>query len=180
MNKLVSCHCYRGLWVLTRSLPFRIFFPVCINLLGSLFICLFYFFILCLLHWHFLLFKKQKQTLVRSSGSFLQWGRCHTQSGHKNETNGRELKAQKWKHKLHNPWNAGKAVPRGKFIETQAFLKKQEKSHKQPNLPPKRIRRRTNKIQSQQKEENNKDQRGDKKSPKTIEQINETNNWFFF
>lgn len=72
-----------------------------------------------------------------------------------------------------------KAVPRGKFIEIQAFLKKQEKSRKQPNLPPKRIRKRTNKIQSQQKEGNNKDQRGDKKSSKTIEQINESNNWFF-
>ena len=57
---------------------------------------------------------------------------------------------------LHNRWNAGKAVLRGKFIEIQAFLKKQEKNLKQPNLPPKRIRKRTNKIQSQQKEGNNK------------------------
>ena len=63
---------------------------------------------------------------------------------------------------LHNRWNAGKAVLRGKFIEIQAFLKKQEKNLKQPNLPPKRIRKRTNKIQSQQKEGNNKDQREDK------------------
>ena len=63
---------------------------------------------------------------------------------------------------LHNLWNAGKAVPRGKFIEIQAFLKKQEKNLKQPNLPPKRITKRTNKIQSQQKEGNNTDQRGDK------------------
>ena len=36
-------------------------------------------------------------------------------------------------------------------------------SNKQPNLPPKRIRkRRTNKTQSQQKEGNNKYQRGNK------------------
>ena len=36
-------------------------------------------------------------------------------------------------------------------------------SNKQPNLPPKRIRkRRTNKTQSQQKEGNNKDQGGNK------------------
>ena len=36
-------------------------------------------------------------------------------------------------------------------------------SNKQPNLPPKRIRkRRTNKTQSQQKEENSKCQRGNK------------------
>ena len=35
-------------------------------------------------------------------------------------------------------------------------------SNKQPNLPPKRIRKRTNKAQSHQKEGNNKDQRGNK------------------
>ena len=36
-------------------------------------------------------------------------------------------------------------------------------SNKPPNLPPKRIlKRRTHKIQSQQKEGNNKDQRGNK------------------
>ena len=34
--------------------------------------------------------------------------------------------------------------------------------NKQPNLLPKRTRKRTNKSQSQQKEENNKDQRGNK------------------
>ena len=40
----------------------------------------------------------------------------------------------------------------------QAYLKKQTNiSNKQPNIPPKGIRkRRTNKAQSQQKEENNK------------------------
>ena len=35
-------------------------------------------------------------------------------------------------------------------------------SNEQPNLPPKRIRKTTKKPQSQQKEENNKDQRGNK------------------
>ena len=35
-------------------------------------------------------------------------------------------------------------------------------SNKQPNLPANRNRKRTNKTQSQQKEENNKDQRGNK------------------
>ena len=63
---------------------------------------------------------------------------------------------------LHNLWNAGKAVPRGKFIEIQAFLKKQEKNLKQPNLPPKRIIKRRNKTQSQHKKENNEHYRGNK------------------
>ena len=35
-------------------------------------------------------------------------------------------------------------------------------SNKQPTLPSKRIRKRTNKMQSQQKEGNNKDQKGNK------------------
>lgn len=44
-----------------------------------------------------------------------------------------------------------KALPRGKF--DTGFLKKQE-HRKQPNLPPKRIRKNTNKIRSQQREGN--------------------------
>ena len=49
----------RGLWeVLTRRLPLRILFPALINLLGSLFPYVFYFFILCFLQGFFLLFKK--------------------------------------------------------------------------------------------------------------------------
>ena len=46
---------------------------------------------------------------------------------------------------IQNLWDATKAVLRGKFIVIHAFLKKEEKSQID-NLPPKRIRRRTNKT----------------------------------
>ena len=58
-----------------------------------------------------------------------------------------------------NLWDAAKLVLRGKFISIQAFLKKQNKtkqkiSNKQPNLPPKRIRkRRTNKPKVSKRKE---------------------------
>ena len=57
-----------------------------------------------------------------------------------------------------------RAVLRGKFIEIQSYFKKQETSHKQPNLTPKAIReRRTKKkTQSEQKERNHKDKIRDK------------------
>ena len=45
---------------------------------------------------------------------------------------------------------------------------------KQPNLPYKGIREKTNKAQSQQKEGNNKDQRRNKETKITKENINET------
>ena len=53
---------------------------------------------------------------------------------------------------------------RGNFIATQAYLKKTRKiSNKKPTLPSKGIlKRRTTKAQSQQKEGNSKDQRGNK------------------
>ena len=41
-----------------------------------------------------------------------------------------------------NQWDAEKAVLREKFIAIQSYLKKQEKSNKQPNLTPKAIRER--------------------------------------
>ena len=47
-----------------------------------------------------------------------------------------------------NLWDAAKAVPRGKFMAIQSYLKKQ-KQLKQPNLTPKAIREiRTKKPQS--------------------------------
>ena len=47
---------------------------------------------------------------------------------------------------IQNPWNTAKAVLRGKFIVIQAFFKKTTKiSNKKPNLPLKRIRKRTSK-----------------------------------
>ena len=48
---------------------------------------------------------------------------------------------------IQNLWDAAKAVLRGKFIDIQSYLKKQEKS--QSNLTPEGTReRRTNKTQS--------------------------------
>ena len=49
-----------------------------------------------------------------------------------------------------NPWDAAKAVLRGKFIAIQSYLKKQEKKSKiQPNFTPKTTgKRRTRKPQN--------------------------------
>ena len=42
---------------------------------------------------------------------------------------------------IQNPWNAARAVLRGKFIAIQTFLKEKKGkiSNKPPNIPPKRI-----------------------------------------
>ena len=48
--------------------------------------------------------------------------------------------------------DAAKAVLRGKFIVIQAFLKKQKKINKQPNLPPKVIRKRARPKVNRRKE----------------------------
>ena len=51
--------------------------------------------------------------------------------------------------------SATKAILRGKFIEIQSYLEKQEKLQmNKPNLIPTAARGRTNKIKSQQKEKN--------------------------
>ena len=78
------------------------------------------------------------------------------------------------------PWDAAKAVLRGKYIAIQAYLKKQEKSQIQ-NLTahlkeiqqrhPKHRRREMIKIRA---EINNIESK-----KKTVEQINETKSWFF-
>ena len=71
-------------------------------------------------------------------------------------------------------------VFRGKVIEIQAFLKKQEKKNpKQPNLPPKRIRKRTNTTYSQKKEliKIRKEIRDFFKKKK--KEINKTKSWSF-
>ena len=44
-----------------------------------------------------------------------------------------------------NLWNKAKAVLRGKYRAIQVFLKNKE-NLKQPNLPPKKIRKRINKT----------------------------------
>ena len=60
---------------------------------------------------------------------------------------------------VQNIMDAAKAVLSRKCITKQSYLKNKEKISKQPNLTPKATReRRTNKIQSQQKERNHKDQ----------------------
>ena len=54
-------------------------------------------------------------------------------------------KRKKWRNNCKRSTCAAEAVLREKFIAIEAVLKKLEKSHKQPNLPPKRIRKiRTN------------------------------------
>ena len=60
--------------------------------------------------------------------------------------------------KPQNLWDAAKAVPRRKFIVTQAHLRKQtEISNKLPNLKPKGTREKQTQP-TEQKERNYKDQ----------------------
>ena len=51
-------------------------------------------------------------------------------------------------------FSKAKTALKENFTVIQAFLKKWKISNKQPNLPPKRIRKRTDKAQSQQKDGN--------------------------
>ena len=63
---------------------------------------------------------------------------------------------------LQNLWDAAKAVLR---VDTDTGLPQETRkiSNKQPNIPPKRIRkRRISEAQSQQRKGNNRDQRGNK------------------
>ena len=58
---------------------------------------------------------------------------------------------------LHNLWDAVKTVLRGKFTAIEAFIRN-KKNFRQPNPPPKRIRkRRTDTTQNVKKEGDNKD-----------------------
>ena len=61
---------------------------------------------------------------------------------------------------VQNLWNIAEAILRGKFIPIQTYFKKQQKVqiNNLSNLAPKGTRTRTNKVQDQQKEGNNKDQ----------------------
>ena len=71
----------------------------------------------------------------------------------------------KWKWKHNTPKSMGCSKSSSKrevYSDTGLSQKTRKISNKQLNLPPKRIRKRTNKAQSQQKEGNNKDQRGNK------------------
>ena len=45
-----------------------------------------------------------------------------------------------------NPWDAAKAVLRGKFTAIQSYLKKQEKPDRQPNFTPKTTENRRTKT----------------------------------
>ena len=70
--------------------------------------------------------------------------------------------------------DAAKTALEGRFIVREAFLKKQD-NFKQPNLLPKRIRkRRTSKTQSKQKEGNSKDQIGNREYFLKEKKINKT------
>ena len=70
----------------------------------------------------------------------------------------------KWKHNTPKSMECSKSSSKREVYSNTGLPQETRKiSNKQPNLPPKRIRkRRTNKGQSQQKEGNNKDQRGNK------------------
>ena len=76
-----------------------------------------------------------------------------------------------------------RAVLRGKFIEIQSYFKKQETSHKQPNLTPKAIRERRTKKKpkvSRRKEIIKiRSEISEKEMKETIAKINKTENWFF-
>ena len=84
---------------------------------------------------------------------------------------------------IQNLWNAAKAVPRGKFIAIQAYLKKQEKSQ---------INTLTLHLKELEKEEQTKPQVSRRKeiikirveineieTKKTRAKINKTKSWFF-
>ena len=61
--------------------------------------------------------------------------------------------------KVQNLWDAAKAVLRGKFMATQAYLRKQEKSHiNNRTLHLKKLEKEAQTTQAQQKEGNHKDQ----------------------
>ena len=64
--------------------------------------------------------------------------------------------------KAQNLCDAGKAVQRKVHSNAGLPQKTRKISNKEPNLSLKRIRKRTNKTYIQQKEGDNKDQRGDK------------------
>ena len=82
---------------------------------------------------------------------------------------------------IQNLWNAEKPVLRGKLVVIQAYLKKQAKNLKQPNLISKVTRKRRNKTQVLQKERNNKYQTEINKidTKETIEKLIEMKSWFF-
>ena len=66
---------------------------------------------------------------------------------------------------LQNLWDAAKAVKSEVYSDTSLPQETNKISDKQPNPPPKRIRKRiTDKAQSQQKEGSSKDQRGNKQN----------------
>ena len=81
---------------------------------------------------------------------------------------------RKVKIQLYKSMDAAKTALEGRFIVREAFLKKQD-NFKQPNLLPKRIRkRRTSKTQSKQKEGNSKDQIGNREYFLKEKKINKT------
>ena len=82
-----------------------------------------------------------------------------------------------------NPWDAAKVVMRGKYIEIQAFLEKEERSQihnltlhlkKLQQINPKTRRQEIIKIRAEITAIKTKQNK-----TKTVEQINETRSWFF-
>ena len=79
-----------------------------------------------------------------------------------------------------NLWDTVKAVPRGKFIALQAYLKKQERAEiNNLTLHLKELKKQQT-AQSEQKEENNKDQTRNQQNrvKKTMQKFKETKMWF--
>ena len=81
----------------------------------------------------------------------------------KNQRENQQIPQDKWKWKQNSPksvWCSKRSSQREVYSDTGLPQETRKISNIQPNLPPKGIRKRTNKAQIQQKEENNKDQRG--------------------
>ena len=82
-----------------------------------------------------------------------------------------------------NPWDAAKAVLRGKFIAIHSYLKKQRTlQKKQPKLTPKEIRKRRTKKPTLSKRKEIikiKSEVNEKEMKKTIAKINKNKSFFF-
>ena len=78
-------------------------------------------------------------------------------------------------------WDAAKAVLRGKYIAIQVYLKKQEKSQIQnltAHLKELEAEQQRQPKPSRRREIIKSEQINNIESKKTVEQINETKNWF--
>ena len=102
-----------------------------------------------------------------------------------NRRGNKKLPGSKWQQDttLQNPWDAAKAVLRGKFISKQAHLRKQEKA--QINKLPLHLKQLEREEQTRPKVSRRKEiikiraEIKEIETKKTTEKINETKSWFF-